>query len=174
MESTKPITQIEAIKRLRFTIGNQYKSNATDIEALNVVLETIGKSQKQTIQDNRPFAKLLCMYITLRYEIESNDINKLFHFLSKDLKQPLDFHINKLSNKMRFTQLENFVNTLIVDATEDEQKDIEALIELEKKFWTVNQKQLIEEINLLNSEANIKNQFFMTANQILQTPEFRL
>jgi len=170
----KPMTQIEAIKRLRFTIGNQYKSNATDIEALNVVLQSIGKTQKETIEDNRPFAKLLCMYITWRYEIGSNDINKVIHLLSSELKNPLEFHINKLSNKMRVTQLANYITTLKVDATEEEQKDIESLIKLEDKFWTVNQKEIMEEIKFLNSEENITNQFYMTANQILQTPQFRI
>lgn len=164
------MTQIEAIKRLRFTVGNQNKANQTDIEALNIVLETIGKSQKETIEDNRPFAKLLCMYLANRYELTNQNINAVVYFLQRDLKKPLDYHITALSNQMRTTQLLNFVNTLRVDGTEIEFENPEAL---EQKFWNVNQQQVIEEIKFLNSEANITNQFYMTANQILQTPEFR-
>lgn len=164
------MTQIEAIKRLRFTVGNQNKANQTDIEALNMVLETIGKSQKETVEDNRPFAKLLCMYISWKYQIGSNDINAVINLIENDFKKPLDYHITALSNQMRTTQLLNFVNTLRVDGTPSEFENPE---QLEQKFWNVNQQQVFDEIKFLNSEANITNQFYMTANQILQTPEFR-
>ncbi len=171
--SEKQMTQIEAVRRLRFTIGNQYKSNATDVEALNVLLKSIENSQQKTVEDNRVFAKILCMYITWRYEVGSNDMNSVLKFLNNELKNPLELHIDKLSNKMRVSQLKNFINTLTIELTDDEQKDIESLTESENKFWTANQKEIMEEIRFLNSADNIRNHFYSTANQILQEPNFR-
>lgn len=167
------MTLIESIKRLRFTFSKKNKPNDTDIEALNIVLKTINDYQQKGVDDNRVFAKLLCLYIKKEYQDGSNDINQTIEILGKDLKMPLEFHIDNLSNKILSTQLINFVATLRVDAVENELTTIEGIEKVEKRFWTENQNEIMDEIRFMNSKENIRNNFYMTANQILSTEIYR-
>jgi hypothetical protein len=168
------MTIIESIKRLKFTFSKQNKINEVDIDAFNVLLQSYSEIQSNKIENNIVYAKILCLYLTLRYEIGSNDINIVIRFLERELEKPLEFHLDKLSNKMRVTQLTNFIKTLKVDLTDDDLKDVESLIKSEEKFWDFNKDEIINEIVFLNSKEQIMNNFYMTANQILNNQNFKL
>jgi len=51
----------DAVSRCKFTIANGNKPNQTDVEAYNMVLEFLHKTQEKTIQDNLLFAKLYAL-----------------------------------------------------------------------------------------------------------------
>ena len=49
---------MKAISRLAYTIGSGNKPNATDIEALNELIEYVNKEKQRELNNNRLFAKL--------------------------------------------------------------------------------------------------------------------
>jgi len=165
---------LESIKRLRFTFGKQNKPNETDIVALNTILKSIDDFQKKGIEDNRVFAKILCLYIKDKYYASNQNINESLKFLSQELKLPLDVHIEILASKINSTQLTNYIKTLTIDIPENEFTDVEALAKRENQFWDVHQKNILDEIMFYNSPDQVKGNFFMTANQILNNEAYRL
>ena len=66
----------ECIRRLRYTFTNKNKPNETDIIALNEILQTLGNYQNKGVEDNRVFAKMLCLYIKDKYYNSNQDINQ--------------------------------------------------------------------------------------------------
>lgn len=167
-------TLTDAIKRLRYTIGKFNKPNETDIIALNEVLKTIDAYQNKGVEENRVFAKVLCLYIKDKYYNSNQDINETLKFLSKELKEPLDFHIEILASRMNSTQLTNYINTLTIDVPDREFTDVEALAKRENKFWEVHQKNILNEIMFYNSPEQIKARFYSTANEILNNKSYRV
>jgi len=165
---------IEAIKRLRFTFSKQNKPNNIDADALSILLFNLNNLQKDRIEDNRVFAKLLCILIKEKYSNGNNDINQTLKFISQDLKEPLEFHIETLSNKITSTQIVNFIKTLTIDVPESEFSDPIALANRENQFWDVHQKQILNEIIFSNSLEQTRDNFFMTANEILNNDNYRL
>ena len=164
----------ESIKRLRFTFLKQNKPNQTDVDALNEVLKAIESYQSKKVDDNRVFAKLLCLYIKESYHKNNNDINQVLMVLGNELKKPLDIHISMLSNKMTTTQIVNYINGLTIDVPTDEFCDLIALAKREDEFWNTHQKEILNEILFMNSEQSIKSNFYNTANQILNTEIYGL
>lgn len=167
------MTQIDAIKRLRFTLSKGNKPNQTDVEALNTILLFFDTTQKKQVDDNRIFAKLLAIDLKKRYLICNEDINEALKSLSRDLKNTLEFHIDTLSNKMISTQIINYVKTLKIDVPESEFNDPIALAKREDEFWDVHQRNILDEILFLNSKEQIRNNFYTTANEILNNENYR-
>jgi len=164
----------EAIKRLRYTISKLNKPNQTDIHALNEILQSLDKYQKKGVEDNRVFAKVLCLYIKDKYYNGNQDINQTLKFLSMELKQPLDVHIEILASRINSTQLINYINTLKIDVPESEFTDVVALAKRENEFWEVHQKNILDEIMFYNSPEQVKSNFFTTANEILNNQNYRV
>jgi hypothetical protein len=167
------MTQIEAIKRLRFTLSKGNKPNQTDIEALNSILLFFDSTQKKQVEDNRIFAKLLAIDLKYRYERCNDDINSALKNLSQDLKQKLEFHIGLLSAKMTTSQITNYIKGLTIEVPESEFNDPIALANRENDFWDMHQRSIIDEILFSNSEEQLKNEFYTTANEILNNDNYR-
>lgn len=167
------MTQIEAIKRLKFTFSKGNKPNQTDVEALNTILLLLNKTQKQKVEDNRVFAKLLAIDLYNRYNSCNQDINLALKTLGDKLKHPLEYHIELLSSRITSTQLVNYIKTLTIDVPENEFNDPIALAKREDEFWTVNQRNILDEILFFNSTEQLRNNFYNTANEILNNDNFR-
>lgn len=167
------MTQIEAIKRLRFTLSKGNKPNQTDIEALNTILLFFDATQKKQVEDNRIFAKLLAIDLKHRYLRCNEDINNTLKNLSQDLKQKLEFHIGLLSAKMTTTQITNYVKGLTIKVPKNEFNDPIALAKRENQFWDEHQQSILDEILFLNSEEQIRDNFYSTANEILNNENYR-
>lgn len=164
----------ECIKRLRYTISNKNKPNETDAIALNEVLKTLSGYQNKGVEENRVFAKVLCLYIKDKYYNSNQDINQTLKFLSMELKQPLEVHIEILASRMNSTQLTNYIKTLTIDVPESEFENVEALAKRENQFWEIHQKNILDEIMFYNSPEQVKGHFYTTANQILNTEIYRV
>lgn len=162
----------DSIKRIRYTLSKQNKPNTTDVEAFNSILQELDFLQISKVENNRPFAKLLILYLKDKYEI-NNDINTALYFLAKELGKDLELHIDKLSNRILTTQVFNFINSLKIDVTEIEMQNIELLDLKENEFWDIHKQNILDEIKLLNSKENIRNDFYKTANEILNTEIYR-
>jgi len=163
----------ESIKRLRYTFVNKNKPNDKDIEALNELLMVLERSHASKIEDNIIYAKILCLHIKDRYLNSNQDINETLKFLSKDLKESLDFHIETLANKIISTQIVNYVKTLTIDVPDSELNNPIALANIENQFWDVHQKNILNEIIFSNSSENVKKNFFITANEILNNENYK-
>ena len=78
------MTLNNAIDRLYFRLKNgMAKANQTDLDAVNIIVDTINESQKQTIKENIPFTK---MYVHLfgmlldKYQdvyLAQNELNRI-------------------------------------------------------------------------------------------------
>jgi hypothetical protein len=95
------MTTTESIKRLSFTISKQNKPNATDAEALNKIIQFVNQTSKETIQENRLFAKVyifLLQELSVYYksvDLANREINKILslnsvEILCKDLTAKLN------------------------------------------------------------------------------------
>jgi len=164
----------ESIKRLRFTFLKQNKPNQTDVDALNEILKTIESYQSKNVDDNKLFAKLLCINIKERYLRCNEDINETLKSLSTDLKDPLEFQIEKLSAKIRSTQLINFIKTLKIDVDLENTISVEDWAKKESEFWEQHNRTIIDEILFMNSTEEIRNNFYMTANEILNNENYKV
>lgn len=164
----------EAIKRLRYTLSKFNKPNQNDIHALNEILQTLEGYQKKGVEENRVFAKVLCLYIKDKYYNSNQDINQTLKFLSMELKQPLDVHIEILASRINATQLTNYINTLTIDVPESEFTDVVALAKRENQFWQVHQKNVLDEIMFYNSPEKVRDNFYITANEILNNQNYRV
>lgn len=167
------MTLKDAIKRLGYTISNQNKPNQTDAEAINEIIRFTNNAFSNSVNDNLLFAKLLAIDLKRRYLICNQDINETLKSLSRDLKNPLEFHIDTLSNKMISTQIINYVKTLKIDVPESEFNDPIALAKRENQFWDEHEKNILNEILFMNSKEQIKDKFYMTANEILNNDKYK-
>jgi len=163
----------KAIERLTFTISNQNKPNKTDAEALNSIIDFVSNALTDKAETNIPFAKILCLYLSKRYD-DNNDMNTVLKTLGKDLSYPLNFHIETLSSKMISCNIINYVNSLTIDVTAEEMLSIEALNEKETEFFKVHGKSIIEAIKKENTKEQIKDNLYKTANEILRKEEYNV
>lgn len=152
----------------------QIKPCKFDFDCLTYLAEFANSVTNDRVEnDNRLFAKLLVIDLKRRYLQNNENINDAIKSLSIDLKFPLDYHIELLSNKITSTQITNYVKTLTIDVPEDEYSDPIALAKREDEFWNTHQKNILDEILFLNSKEQIKKQFFSTANEILNNEFYR-
>lgn len=140
-----------------------------DVDALKRLNESLEFYKIEQVNDNRIYAKLLALHLKTKY---CGNIDLTLKFLGQDLSQPLYFHLDNLQNKIRCTELIEYVKTLKIDVPENEFNDIEALTKKENEFWTVHQKAIIKQINDQYGVDFVKNNFYNTANEILRNIDF--
>ena len=76
------MTLKDSVNRLSFTVSKSNKPNQTDMDALNTIIDTLNKNAKDTVQENRLFAKLYIIVLkdlALRYgsvDVASSLINR--------------------------------------------------------------------------------------------------
>lgn len=168
---------IKSLERLKYTLSNKNKPNETDIMALNTILKTVDELQSKKVDDNRLFGKLLCIVLKMRFD-KSNDIDSAIKFLAQDLENPLDYHIELLASKIRASTITEFIETLSLDIDENELnnfkgKEIKFWSEKEKEFWSENEIKIFNKIYSLTSKETISDNFYITANELLNNEIFR-
>lgn len=157
----------KAINRLKYTISNQNKPNATDAEALNEVLKYISEIQEVNIKSNLLFAKLFALYLTKKCE-DMQSIDEAIKVSYLALKTPLEADIELLSNRIKINELLKYVNTLTIDVNEDDLKDVDYCIQSENTFWTVHQKAVLKKISDLWTKDHVTEHFYLTVNEFLK------
>lgn len=91
----------KSIERLSFTISKQNKPNQTDADALNVILQTLGKIEENAIDKNLPFSKLfifLLTELTIHYDnsnLANKKINEVLNTSTENLIQHLVLALKK-------------------------------------------------------------------------------
>ena len=138
-------------------IFNVFKRNKTnvypeDINALKAINESIEAYQKQFVNDNKLFAKLLSIQITqnVRY---FGSIETALIALKDDLKNPIEYNITFLQQELNQRAVNDYL---------DQNKSITP--ENQKEF----EKKLLESWSL----ENVEKSFYNTANEIIKNIDF--
>lgn len=130
-----------SFKRLKNQIFTQ------DIEALKLINETLAESEKQYINDNLLYAKLLC-YVLDRNLHYHGDIKTAIKNAADILKEPLDFHLQMLHKNINDKNILKHID------------DID--------FENTDQKELIKKLENSFSYESVEKSFFNTANDFLR------
>jgi len=158
-----------AIKRI-FNTFKRLNKNVfqQDIDALKQLKESLDFHKIQQVNDNKIYAKVLCMLIKERY-IRMPDINIVLSTIQSDIRNSsLPEHIELLTIKIRATQLSMFFQECKIDVPNNELNDIEALAKREQEWHDKFDKPLFEEIIKLWQTDVVTDKFYNTANTILQ------
>ena len=138
-------------------IFNVFKRNRTnvyqeDINALKTLNESLEAYQKEFVNDNKLFAKLLSLQITqnVRYY---GSIETALIALKDDLKNPLEYNITFLQQELNQRAVNDYL---------EQNKTITP--ENKKEF----QKKLLESWSL----QNVEKSFYNTANEIIKNIDF--
>lgn len=130
-----------SFKRLKTQIFSQ------DIEALKTINTELENSQKEYVNDNLLYAKLLC-YVLDRNLHYHDDIKTAIKNAADILKEPLEFHLEILHKNI------NDKNIL---------KHIEGI-----DFENTDQKELIKKLENSFTYKSIEKSFYNTANEFLR------
>ena len=142
-----------ALRRI-FNVFKRSKVNIypEDINALKTLNESLEAYQKEFVNDNKLFAKLLSLQITqnVRYY---GSIETALVALKDDLKNTLDYNITFLQQELNQRALNDYLeqNKTITPETQNE---------FEKK--------LLESWSL----ENVEKSFYNTANEIIKNIDF--
>jgi hypothetical protein len=131
------MTELNALKRLAYTIGNKNKPNETDGEAINKIIEWFTLSNEKIVHDNLLFAKL---YLVVLKEFSNvyQSVDFANKEISKELSKPLGFHIEKLKQELNFIELNQYFKSLNLKPTWEHGQGLEEIksnIELNKEVF---------------------------------------
>lgn len=155
-------------------IFNAFKRNKErvykeDIEALKNIDEFIDQTSKNYVNGNLLFAKIYCitLFHYLRYY---KNIKSSVKEINKELKLPLSFHIEMLTNELNNYELYNFFESIGLDMENNY---------LSKSKKGIEQSEIIKEkhneiISKLQKSWNIEEvekSFYNSANDLLKEIE---
>lgn len=150
----------EAVSRCKFTIANGNKPNQTDIEAYNMILDFLHKTQEKTVHDNLLFAKLFS-FLLENLVIKYNDVNEAHKQINSILSEPMNVRVQMLTmqlQQMEVTQV--FADPILKGKSGDELKEIfKRYPKFEKDFITCFEWWTEENVTShLNSSINLSIQ----------------
>jgi hypothetical protein len=154
------MTELTAIKRLAYTVGNKNKPNETDAEAINKVIEWFNISNEKITQDNLLFAKI---YILVLKDLSNyyKSIEIANKEISRHLSLPLDFHIENLKNSFNRLEMDSFFESLNLKPTWDSNLKIEEIrqniLDNKEYFKTVNPNLFVESLETWDTNSIIAN-----------------
>jgi len=110
------MTELAAIKRLAYTVGNKNKPNETDAEAINKVIEWFNLSNQKAVNENLLFAKL---YILVLKDLSNHykSIDGANKVICDSLSKPIDFHIEILKQSLNHLEMDLYLQTLNLEPT---------------------------------------------------------
>jgi hypothetical protein len=141
-----------------------------EIEALKIIVDEINNHNKALIHNNEIYAKLLSMHI-LSEDRKYKSIDFAITQINKDLKYSLSYHIGILSTHIISGEFVQYLQTLKIEATEEEQSTIEGLEKLEQKFFKQHEKGILDKLKTAYSHKEIQNKCYLTANDFLKDVE---
>ena len=140
-------------KRLKTQIFNQ------DIEALKLLNAELEHKQKQYVNDNLLYAKLLC--IALRYRTEYySDIKMALKSIDSDLNIPINEQIELLKLTLNRVDKTNYLKSIGFDIDDQNLSKIEDLKGNEKEF--------LEKLKTNWDYDKVYKSFMNSANDFLQ------
>ena len=152
----------DAISRLRFTISKSNKPNQNDVEALNILLEHLNKTETKAIQENILFAKLYA-FVLENFTHKYNSIDFSNKQLNKILSEPMELRTKMLLMVLRQKELTSIVcDSMLENLSPDELKEkLSQYPDISKKYisaldwWTEE-----NVISHLNTNINLSIQNF--------------
>jgi len=160
-----------AIKKVYACFSRNKKTvYESEIDAFKIMVDEINNHNKALVHNNEVYAKLLAMHIKNEYR-RYRDVNFTIKKINDDLKYSLGFHLSELSNCIISLEFVQYLQTLEVEATEEEQSTIEGLERLEDKFFKHHEKGIFDKIKTSYSKTEIENKFILTANDFLKDVE---
>jgi len=146
-------------------VFNAFKRNkkgiySEDIEALKLINEAIENVNKEHVNDNLLYAKLLCVILKQNVGYYG-DIQTAIKKISDDLKQPLNYHLQFLKIELNNVQIHDYLKSINVDTNFFSTKDNSGVIK-------ANEKEIIEAINKSWDIESVEKSFYNTANTFLK------
>jgi hypothetical protein len=120
------MTELNAIKRLAYTVGNKNKPNETDAEAINKIIEWFNLSNQKIVHENLLFAKLYCLVLK-EFSNNYQSVDFANKEISKELSKPLGLHIEKLKQELNFIELNQYFKSLNLKPTFNEGLNIDEI-----------------------------------------------
>jgi len=143
-----------AFKRTKKQIYNE------DIQALELINESLNEYKKAYVNDNLLFAKLLCVILKQNVSYYQ-DIQSSIKKINDDLKQPLNYHLQFLKKELNNIQINDYLKSINVDTNFFSNKDNSGVIK-------ANEKEIIEAINKSWDLNSVEKSFYNTANTFLK------
>lgn len=157
----KAVTRIfNTFRRLNKNIYDE------DVEALKSLNELIDASAKNFIHSNLVYAKLLAIHFRQNLHYYGN-VKQAIEALSDELKNPLNYQIELLTQEINSVELSSYLESLGIDTNKIVLSNSEKGIK-ENEIIKENQKNIIEKLNKFWSFNNVENSFYNTANDILK------
>ncbi len=157
----KAVTRIfNTFRRLNKNIYDE------DVEALKSLNELIDTSAKNFIHSNLVYAKLLAIHLRQNLHYYGN-VKQAIVALSDELKNPLNYQIELLTQEINSAELSSYLESLGIDTNKIVLSDSEKGIK-ENEIIKENQRNIIEKLNKFWSFDNVENSFYNTANDILK------
>lgn len=157
----KAVTRIfNTFRRLNKNIYDE------DVEALKSLNELIDTSAKNFIHSNLVYAKLLAIHLRQNLHYYGN-VKQAIVALSDELKNPLNYQIELLTQEINSAELSSYLESLGIDTNKIVISSSEKGIK-EKEIIKENQRNIIEKLNKFWSFNNVENSFYNTANDILK------
>jgi hypothetical protein len=155
-----------AVKRV-FNVYKRSKDKIykEDIDALKIISEALEDSYKRNTVDNMLFAKLLSITLLNNVRFYKDTLLSI-KLIGKDLKQPLDYHLQMLKMELNTLEFTNFTESLGIKDWKNEAE----LNERDKIVFN-NQKEMIEKLNKSWGYEDVEKSFYKTANQFLTETE---
>jgi len=97
----------QSVQRLSYTIQKGHKPNETDKLALNKVIHDLNANMQETVQEHILFAKLYAIFLH-DLIIKYKDIEFANKQINKELKLPLDYHLENLRLKLNDCEIIHF------------------------------------------------------------------
>jgi len=129
-----------------------------DIEALKLLNDELINSQKQYVNDNILYAKLLS--VILMQEVRYfNDMKMAIKNVNGIFLLPLENHIENLRNELNRNDFNLYIESIGIDLNSNKNED---------KILENNQKEIIEKLNKFWNYEKVEKSFYNTANDFLK------
>lgn len=158
-----------AIKRIFNTFKRLNKNIfQQDIDALKQIKESLDFYKIRQVNDNKIYAKVLCLLIKERY-MRLPDINMCIESVHRDIKlYSLGEQLEMLTIKLKTNHIASYLKECKIEVSSDEFNDVEALTKREIEWHDKYEKKLFDEIIKTWNTEFVTDKFYTTANEILQ------
>jgi len=151
-------------------IFNAFKRNkkniyTEDIEALKNVIESLEIANREFVNDNKLFAKLLSIHLRINLTFYGN-MKMAIKKTNDDLKLPLNYHLEFLQMELNNKELHDYFISIGL-------KDWKTQTDLQDNKFFINkhQKEMIEKVKKSWSFTEVEKSFYNTVNQTIRNIE---
>jgi len=109
------IIKMKAINRLAYTISNGNKPNASDVEALNQLIDYVNKEKQRELNNNRLFAKLYVNVFKNDLIKNNGNYKATVDSLKSTCRIGLDEQLNGLVREANAIYLQNEIESYTKD-----------------------------------------------------------